>query len=227
MGSEQIQETDDRLLAQRCQEGDRDALGELRERLHPTLQRILLARGASQTEVEDLLGDMWGDCVAGDDEKPSLLEKFSGKCSLQSWLTTVATNRLIDRKRRDKRRGDAGNVHGKDGETDFFERVEGPARAIVENELTALLRDSLQKGFAACPAEGLLMLRLVYLHGFSQREVATLWNCHEAKISRHLNQALERIEKETLAAVKAADPWLKLDWQDFIDLCQTHEVGFL
>ena len=71
------------------------------------------------------------------------------------------------------------------------------------------------------------MLRMVYLHGFSQRDLARLWNCHESRVSRHLNQASEQIEKETLDAVKIADPWLKLDWQDFVDLCEAQEIGFL
>src|SRR5438445_2247019 len=103
MGSESTQETSELLLAQQCQQGEPDALAELRERYHPVLARFLLARGASGTEMEDLLADLWADCVPGDDDRPSLLEKFSGRCSLRSWLATVSTNRLIDLKRKQKR----------------------------------------------------------------------------------------------------------------------------
>ena len=222
-----MQESDEQLQAQRCHQGDTDALAGLREQFHGRLAGILMARGATRTETEDLLADLWADCVPGDDDRPSLLEKFNGRCSLQSWLATVATNRLIDLKRKQKRRGDGAVIQDEGDGTNFFERVAAPVSSIGESELTELLRDSLQKAFTACSEEGLLMLRLVYLHGLSQRDVARLWNCHESTVSRVLNQALAQIESCTLEELKLKDPWLTLNWQDFLDLCQTQEVGFL
>ena len=71
------------------------------------------------------------------------------------------------------------------------------------------------------------MLRLVYLHGISQREVCRMWGWNEAKVSRHLSAAMETIEAETLLRLRQKDPWLKLTWQDFVDLCETHQIGFL
>src|SRR5882724_9877342 len=86
----------ERLLARNCQQGDAEALAHLRDTSHTALFNILISRGASRTEAEDLLADLWADCVPGSDERPSLLEKFSGKCTFQGWLATVATNRWID-----------------------------------------------------------------------------------------------------------------------------------
>src|SRR6185503_9744361 len=88
------------LLSHDCQGGDATALATLRAQSHEPLVRMLLARGASPTEAEDILADLWADCVPGADERPSLLEKFSARCSLQNWLATVATNRWLDFKRR-------------------------------------------------------------------------------------------------------------------------------
>src|SRR5438067_835704 len=105
MSSESLQLDDQPLQVEKCQRGDPEALAALRQRCHSHLAKILLARGASQTETDDLLADLWTDCVPGDSERPSLLEKFSGKCTLQGWLATVATNRLIDLKRKQQRRG--------------------------------------------------------------------------------------------------------------------------
>jgi len=34
---------------------------------------------------------MWSDCRAGRQDRPALLEKYSGKCNIQGWLATVAT----------------------------------------------------------------------------------------------------------------------------------------
>src|SRR5215471_17538480 len=100
MASELSQLEDERLQVQKAQRGDAEALGWLRNKYHPILTNMLLSRGGSRTEVQDLLADLWADCVAGGDDRPSVLEKFSGNCTFQGWLGTVATNRLIDLKRR-------------------------------------------------------------------------------------------------------------------------------
>src|SRR5436190_12210129 len=96
----------------RCQHGDPEALGELRNRFQTPILQTLLARGATRTEAEDLLADLWADCVPGADDKPSLLEKFNGKSTLQGWLTTVATNRWIDFKRRGAKQVDLTSSSG-------------------------------------------------------------------------------------------------------------------
>ena len=46
-------------------------------------------------------------------------------------------------------------------------------------------------------------------------------------VSRLLSRAMEQIESDTLGELKKRDAWLELTWQDFLDLCQTHQIGFL
>ena len=60
-----------------------------------------------------------------------------------------------------------------------------------------LLRDIPQAAFARCPAEAMVLLRLVYLHGLTQREIVrTSWS--ESKVSRLLSDAMVQIESNTL-----------------------------
>jgi len=210
-----------------CVQGDSSALAGLREAHHPSLVNILRARGASESETEELLADLWGDCVPRNDDQPSLLEKFSGKCSLQGWLATVATRRWIDLKRKQTRRGETQLPAHTEGNTDQFERLPATSTAATDDALVNLLRDSLQAAFASCPPADLLMLRLVYLHGLSQREIMRMWGWSESKISRKLTAALTHIEERTLAHLREQDAWLELTWQDFVDLCETHQIGFL
>src|SRR6266566_10082216 len=103
MSSRTSQPDSQNLQVSKCRQGDVEALAELRDQCHGSLLGILLSRGAGRTEAEDLLADLWSDCVPGNDDRPSILEKFSGKCTLQGWLATVATNRWIDLKRRQAR----------------------------------------------------------------------------------------------------------------------------
>jgi RNA polymerase sigma factor (sigma-70 family) len=208
------------------QQGDPAALAELREKHHPSLFNILRARGATVDEAEELLADLWGDCVPKDNDQPALLDKFSGKCSVQAWLATVVTRRWIDLKRKQVRHGET-NLPTRNGESDPLQNLPAPGVAIQEDALVELLRASLRAAFAACSPMDLLMLRLVYLHGLSQRELMRMWSWSESKVSRQLSHAMEQIEQTTLQNLKQHDPWLDLTWQDFVDLCETHRIGFL
>jgi RNA polymerase sigma factor (sigma-70 family) len=219
------------LPAALFQRTDPETLGDLRDQCHTSLLAILIARGASPTEAEDLVADLWTDCVPGP-ERPSLLEKFSGRCSLQGWLATVATNRWVDFKRKQARLTETPTEPGSSDlgtgagaltrETFQVQPQSGP-----EDVLLALLRDSLQAAFGRCAPQALVLLRMVYLHGVSQRELVQMLDWSETKVSRFLSQAMKDIEEQTLSALKARDPWLQLTWQDFVDLCETHQIGFV
>jgi hypothetical protein len=95
MFSQMSQPDAESSLVARCLQGDVDALAELREKNHGSLLGILLSRwGMNRTKAEDLLADLWGDCVPGNDDRPSILQQFSGECSLQSWLSIMVTRNL-------------------------------------------------------------------------------------------------------------------------------------
>jgi RNA polymerase sigma factor (sigma-70 family) len=211
-------------LVAHCLQGDGEALGRLRETCHSSLMNILLSRGASPTEAEDLLADLWSDCVPGGEQKPSLLEKFGGRCKLLGWLSTVSTRRWIDFKRRQSRsvvlEGPDANKESPVGEMTL------PAMP-GEDALSKILRHSLQSAFARCSAEMLVLLRLRYVHNLSQRELAQMLGWHESKISRLLSESMQDIESDTLAEVRKQDPLLQLTWNDFINLCDTLETGLM
>jgi RNA polymerase sigma factor (sigma-70 family) len=218
---------DDCLQVQKCVQGDSAALGDLRDRFHGTLKAILLARGGNLTETEDILADLWADCVPDGGERPFLLEKFSGKCSLQSWLATVATRRWIDLKRKQARRPEASPHNPEQPDENAFDRLPASVAPVSEDALVDLLRESLKAAFEGCESEVMLLLRLVHIHGLTQREIGRMLGWHEAKVSRALSEAMEQIESDTLRELKKRDPWLELTWQDFLDLCQTNQIGFI
>ncbi len=207
---------------------DPETLSNLRRQYHSGLVNALVGRGASPVEAEDLLADLWGECVGRADGESSLLEKYSGKCPVQSWLLTVATHRLLDLKRRLRHRGELAKDEGGSGNNPFDQLpASGPGPAELEGGLVELLKESLRAAFAQCPGEAMLMLRLVYLNGLSQRELALMWGWHESKVSRCMSEAMSRIEQITLNQVRRRDAWLQLGWQDFLELCESHQLGFL
>jgi RNA polymerase sigma factor (sigma-70 family) len=227
MPEDSDREQEERLLVERCQEGDRDALAELREQNNGSLRNILIARGANGSEAEEVLAEVWAKCVPGGEQHPSLLEKFNANSRLQNWLARVATNRWLDWKRQDKFRGEPPVSADAGSRTEFFYRVPATPKEDVDSTLVGLLRDSLKAAFASCAPESLVLLRLVYLHDVTQREVMRMVGWSESKVSRTLSQALEYIRVETLRELKEREPMLTLTWQDFQDLCESEPAGFL
>lgn len=207
---------DDLEFAERVLSSDEKAAAELRERFHARLVGKLCARGAGATEAEDIVADIWSDCFAKSGGT-RLLRKFSGRSSLESWLGAVATNRLMDLKRRQRFRVESSATE--DQPESLIDRQAAPQLQRSEEALVALLHDALRRVWAQMDREQLLMLRLVHLHDISQREIARMWGWHESKVSRALDSVRGAIAKGVLAEVRRADPWLQLEWQDFADLC--------
>jgi len=226
MSSHPGQQDGEILWISKCRQGDVEALTALREKCHGPLLGILLARGAARTEAEDLLADLWADCVPGQDDRPSILEKFSGKCTVQGWLATVATNRWVDLKRKQNRHVAVGPEGNDSPGREELARLEAAAYA-SDDTLISLLRDSLKSAFALCGPKARVLFRLVYLYELSQREIVQMLGWSESKVSRFLSSAMKEVEMRTLAEVKKRDPWLDLSWQDFVELCETHQIGFM
>ena len=207
----------DLSFAQSVLSANSAAAAELRSRYHGRLVAVLCARGASATEAEDLVADLWSDCFAAPPNRPTLLSKYQGRCALESWLLTVATHRLIDLKRRQTFRVEvAASDRSSD---DFFDRRPQPEATPREESLLKLLRAAIRNAFAKRDSESVLMLKLVHLHQLTQREVARMWGWHESKVSRALDAARESIARDILLELKRADPWLDLQWEDFLELC--------
>ena len=208
----------DLAFVQRVLAGEAPAASELRTRYHGKLVGVLRARGANPTEAEDLVADLWTDCFAPRGNRQTLLTKYQGRCALESWLLTVATNRLVDLKRRQSFRVDVSSSTS-DSPEDFFDRRAQPEKPTSEKPLLNLLRAAIQHAFSKQDEDAVLMLKLVHLHQLTQREISRMWGWHESKVSRTLETTRQSVAKIILVELKKADPWLELRWEDFVELC--------
>ena len=84
------------LLA-RARSGDQQAFGELWQSFNPMLTRFLVSM-AGRNDADDLASTVWIDVVRS-------LDVFTGDhAAFRAWLFTLARRRLIDQRRREKRR---------------------------------------------------------------------------------------------------------------------------
>lgn len=208
----------DTLLTEACVRGDPAACEEFEREYGGFLRALLIKRGASYDEAGELARNLLSDCTMGRAGRPPLLNKYRGRCSLRSWLATCATNLLIDLKRAEKFREEPPEL---DGECDNFDIAAPPVHARPEAPLLELLHQSLAAAMQAVAFEDRLMLRLAYLEGVTQRELARVWGWHESKVSRKLDDAMRTIAARTLDHVAKRDPWLTITWEDFLEMCQS------
>ncbi len=194
------------------------------------LEQILVGRGATPTEAVDIVADVWSDCFDSHGGRRPLLAQYHGKGNLEAFLSRVALNRLIDFKRRQRFRGQLPGKYGRAdvrGGGDPFDQLPGESGVTPgEDRLIDLLRQALLTSFSHCDPEELLILKLVGFAGVGQERVARIWGWSQSKVSRNLSATIESVRAETLRHVRRADPWLELEWDDFINLCKNSSDFF-
>jgi len=202
-------------LAQRCLQGEEAAILSLQASQTPLLCNILRSHGASEIDSKELVAELWADLLVSTPNRQPLLEKYNGSSALRTWLTAIIVNRWISQGRR---RCVRARAQEEIGASIYTGSGSGP---LVDPELLGILEKALRAACAAADAEAIVMLQLVHLHGLTQRELAAIWGWHETRVSRLLSGTEKQIEQSTLRSIAELDPLLKLDWDDFLQLCES------
>lgn len=159
--------------------GEGWALGALYRELHPSLVAYLRAR--EPRHGEDLASDTWLKVAAG-------LPSFRGDApAFRSWMFTIARCRLIDHRRRVRRRGDvidldamAGYPSHHDPEAETIDAVSAEVALSTINTLPSDQAD-------------VVLLRVV--NGLGTDEVATIMGKPAGTIRVLQHRALKRLAK--------------------------------
>lgn len=212
-------------LAESALEGDAGAAKAVAAMLaDPGLTAGLRTRGASSGEAAEIVADLSGDCFGGERAKGGLhrlLGRYNGACPLPAFLRHVAIRRLISLKRKQASRREMSTTddEGRDPAEAFGGAFVVAADEVADDALISLLREALIRARARVDAEHLIIVRLVESYGVPQKAVAAMFGWHESKVSRAKGVLLEQLREALMAEVRAADPWLTLEWEDFLQLC--------
>jgi RNA polymerase sigma-70 factor len=220
-------------LVQSCLEGDEGAIRRLQLSCGELATAFLIRSGASPGEARELVQTVLTDCVIQRAERPPRLASYTGRCALSTWLSTVALNELLSERRRKQRQSERDRRHlesnskvaaskESSGETVLTTRDERTEAPLLE-----LMRGALEHAFAQLPPEQFVMLQLSHADGLRQHELAAMFGCGAPTVSRTIERAMRQIQTTTLARIRAADPWLQLEWDDFLALCRSATPGCL
>lgn len=237
-------------LARRILAGDMNALGALREGIHAILLARLRARNIPVTEAEDLLSDLWGDCVPASEQETEImvpdgdgipgdaairrqaparcvLERYTGRSPLRSFLFTVVFRRFLDQQRRRRFVVTPPEPTGNASRTSFIHALPDPDANPADSFLVASLKAAIQSAIKSCPNDAWLIFQLVYQHGIPQHIAGALWGWKDYETSRQLKSVKELMKTVIVNELNQADPHLNLGWDEALDICQTLDLGFM
>ena len=214
--------------ANACLSGDEAEIRRFKETFTAKLVPYLRSKGAEPADAEDIAAEFIQDCLFGKQDKPPKLNEYQPVGRLEAWMNTCAYNKFRDFLRRHNRQTEL------DTRSNFDESDSGGAIRLDSLDSTdaetgesedavQLLRESLVHGLSHLEAETLVILRLVFLHGISQRNLAEIWDCHEATISRKLSAGMQTVRECTLAYMQARDSRFSFTWDDCLALCRSSQ----
>ncbi len=225
---------EDFKLVQAIVKGDTDAGNEFAERFRDSLVSWLCSKcdpkdGRSREKAIEVVDQLLAECVAGDlaKKKPPLLTKFAGKGSLEGWLRRSARCRLISWWRSLEYRSEKteSTLTTEDDSQPLETRFAAAESSNVEPAIAEVLRDGLQYAFGQAQQQerlGVVFLRLSSLHGIQKQRLAQAWDRDPAQAGRRISKALDIIRSSAQDYVRAVDPFLDLEWEDYLKVFESY-----
>lgn len=213
-------------LCQACLEGEDSAIRVLQKRAGPVAINYLVGAGAERGEAVEVVEFLWGDLFTGKAGEAPRLARYNGNCSFQTWFNTVALNRLLTIKRKARRWQDLApySIDAAPADPAVLDRgmladpqSAEPATAL----LVEVMRAALEHAFRNCGPEDFVLMQLKHCDRLLGAELEVMFGCDASGITRRLKKAQSQIATSTLTKIRELDPWLELEWEDFMELCRT------
>ncbi len=203
-------------LVQRCVENDEAAIALLQSTYGGRIVAFLVGAGAGGEEARETVKSLWADCLTPPKRGTVRLLRYNGECELQTFLNRVALNSLLTRKRIDGRRLKNFPPSESPEPANAFSDEPPPETMLLE-----IMRDAVQFAFEHCTPEEFVILNLEHYDELERAELARMFGCSKATVSRLLDKARVTVAENTMAFLRRRDPWLELKWEDFLELCRT------
>lgn len=161
-------------------DGDNSAFDGIIGLYHDSMIYFIYGILHNTADAEDVAADVFADLIVNKN-------RYSFKCSLKTYLFSVARNKAIDRLRRRK--------HIYDG--DFEETTESVADAenLEEKIIGDELSRTVQSALGEINEDYAEVLRLTYIYGFSGDEICAVTGKNKRQIANLLYRGKESLRK--------------------------------
>ncbi|MGV3659756.1 MAG: RNA polymerase sigma factor [Prosthecobacter sp.] len=174
--------TDDALMAA-IQRGDSSALKAFYQRHHRVMKSIILRTVHDDATADDVLQDcllnVWNQCRSYSPEKGKPL----------AWVVTLCRRRAIDALRRSM-----AYCHAKERMEQAVPQMEYDEHSAMENEHNDMV-NVLEKHLALLPAPQQEVIRLAFINGMSQREVASRTHTPLGTVKTRIELGLKKLRQ--------------------------------
>jgi len=177
----------DLFLAVACETDVPGAWQTLSRMFLPRLEQVILRRGATPADAEEIVENLPGDLARPVDGGAPYITRYDGSGSLFRWMATVVLRRHADRFRRNR-------VKRLDPGVDLPDpRAGDPAEQALDAEAAECLRQALEAAFEHLTRREYLSVHFKYRAGLPQRRIASLVDTDEPGLSRILGRAVQKI----------------------------------
>lgn len=214
----------DFLFAESCLGGVASAVAELRNGPLSAAERFIVRAGFAEQDAMEIVRELWTDLLATGEGRKPLLLSYQGHCALSTWLNRVAFSRALFRRRTDERRSRMMTVAEQEGATvsDAPSVASDPATEFLKADefLRDFLREAIQRALNGCSAEDFVLLFLLHAGSLQIQELSRMFDIDPKTVNSRANNVCGQVRFAVLTEIEAKDPWLKLTFEDVLNLLQ-------
>ena len=184
--AERAVESEDESLVRRMAAGDDAALGALYDRWHPVVHGVVSRLLRQPDDVEDVIEETFWQAW----RQASRFDRSRG--AVQTWLSTIARSRALDRVRSLRRRRE-DPLEGDDGQVVVQQAAEGDPGLDAE---ASERRRIVVAALSGLPAEQREALELGYFGGLSQTEIAERTGQPLGTVKTRMRLAMQKLRSQ-------------------------------
>lgn len=193
--SGQEKKTDTELVLE-AQNGNTDAF----EKLVEKYDRRVLSLAFSFTRNSDDAKDIYQETLI---RAFNSLKKFQMKSEFSTWLYRIASNVCLSFKYRQKRSMDLFKQNPQTNEDGIDpEPSTGTSNSVEGEFMRAELAKQIEQALGTLSPMQRLVFTMKHYEGYLLREIASLTNCTEGTVKKHLYLAVRRLQKELTAVLE-------------------------
>lgn len=196
----------DVYLARAALDADEAAMREVRALVRDLAPKAVRATGVRGYEAGDLEQDLMQLLLVGTLAKQARLRQYEGRGPLGAWLRSCAIRECLMRRR--KRSADEPAT---DVPVALADASDDPELQALKGRDRDAFSEAIASAFASLDSATRTLLRYYYLDRLDQRQIAAIYQVHDATISRRLDKAraevLEHARTSLLAQGTPTEVW--------------------